>query len=108
MTEQMTEEDTKRLFKELVDRTMIITVLRCDECKETFARIEHPKTAKLDVSCDVEDHIKAKKHTHFLAIKHLIIYMNQADKDLANELTEKQRGAFDEFVAKLLATVKKS
>lgn len=103
----MTEEDTKRIFKDLVDRIMIITILRCDDCKELVARIEHPKTAKLDADCDVEDHIKLKKHTRFLAIKHLIIYMNQADKDLATELTEKQRGRFDEFIAKLFTTVNK-
>lgn len=107
MSELMTEEETKRLFKELVDRTMIITVLRCDDCKEIVARIEHPKTAKLDCDCDVEDHIKTKKHTRYLAIKHLIVYMCQADKNLATELTEKQRGAFDEFIAKLFTAANK-
>jgi len=77
---------------------MIITVLKCEVCSAIVARIEHPKTAKLDSSCDIEDHVKSTKHSNYTALKHLIVYMCQADKDLADAVSEKQRDAFDRYM----------
>jgi hypothetical protein len=85
-------------FKALVDRSMIILVLKCDECGAIVARIEHPKTAKLDKTCDQQDHFNETKHDSYTALKHLIVYMSAADKELANEIGEYQRQKFDEFL----------
>jgi hypothetical protein len=89
--------EQRQLFKELVDRTLMILVSRCSECGAIVARIEYPETAKLDSSCDQHDHYKETGHSSYEALKHLVVYMNQADKDLANQLGEAQRKAFDEF-----------
>jgi len=94
----VTETEEKRVFKELVDRSLIILVTRCTVCGVFLARIKYPSAAKLDLSCDAEDHSKATGHNSYEALKILIVYMCQADKDLANELSEAQRKAFDEFM----------
>jgi len=91
----------KQLFKEIVDRSLIILVTQCEKCGAFLARIEYPKTAKLDSFCDQEDHFKETGHSSYKALKHLIVYMCQADKDLANELGEAQRKVFDEFIKTL-------
>jgi len=90
--------EQKQLFKELVDRSLIILVTQCVKCGVFLARIEYPKTAKLDKFSDEEDHFKETGHDSYKALKHLIVYMCQADKDLANQLGEAQRKAFDEFI----------
>lgn len=87
----------KQLFKELVDRSLMILVLQCEKCGAYLARISYPKTAKLDKFSDEADHFKETGHSSYKALKHLIVYMCQADKDLANELGEAQRKAFDEL-----------
>jgi len=93
--------DTRQLFKELVDRSLIILVLQCEKCGAYLAEVIYPKTAKLDKFSDQEDHFKETGHNSYKALKHLIVYMSQADKDLANELGDAQRTAFDEFMKKL-------
>lgn len=85
-------------FKNLVDRSMIILVLKCDICQAIVARIEYPKTAKLDKSCDQNDHFNETGHDNYTALKHLIVYMSRADKELANELEEHQRKKFQDFL----------
>lgn len=98
MVNQLLAQGYREEFKALVDRSMIILVLRCDECQATVARVEYPKTAKLDKTCDQHDHFKGTKHRNYTALKHLIVYMSTADKELANELSEQQRKKFDEFM----------
>jgi len=93
--------EQKQLFKELVDRSLMILVLQCEKCGAYLAEIKYPHTAKLDKSCDQKDHFHETGHTSYKALKILIIYMSQADKDLANELGEAQRKAFDEFMKTL-------
>jgi len=93
--------EQKQLFKEIVDRSLIILVSQCEKCGAYLARVEYPKTAKLDRFSDQEDHFKETGHDSYKALKHLIIYMCQADKDLANELGEAQRKALDEFMKTL-------
>jgi hypothetical protein len=97
MSVEMTLEEYRRQFKDLIDRSMIITVLKCDTCQAVVARIDHPKSAKLDSSCDMHDHINGTTHSSFTVLKHLIVYMCQADKDLAKELMQQQKDLFQEF-----------
>ncbi|MBA7695867.1 hypothetical protein ES703_104507 [subsurface metagenome] len=85
-------------FKDLVDRSMIILVLKCDRCGAIVARVVHPKTAKLDKTCDEFDHSQETGHRSYTALKRLFVYMCAADKELANELGEYQRKKFDEFL----------
>jgi len=94
----VTETEEKRVFKELVDRSLIILATRCTVCGAYLARVKYPSAAKLDSSCDADDHFKATGHISYEALKILIVYMCQADKDLANELSEEQRKAFDKFM----------
>jgi len=94
----VTETEEKRVFKELVDRSLIILVTRCTICGSYLARVKYPAAAKLDSSCDANDHSKATGHNSYEALKVLIVYMCQADKDLANEFSEVQRQAFDKFM----------
>jgi transcription elongation factor Elf1 len=91
-------EETRREFKDLVDRSMIITVLRCQVCGRFVGRIEHPQTAKLDRISDVVDHLKETGHSEYDALAHFIVYMCQADKELADELSKVQKEAFDKFM----------
>ena len=97
----MLKMDEKQVFKELVDRSLMILVLKCSECGAIVAQIEHPQTAKLDQTCDQHDHFKETGHSSYKALKHLIVYMCKADKALANELSETQRKAFENFVKTL-------
>lgn len=85
-------------FKELVDRSLMILVLRCEKCGAILAKIKYPQTAKLDSSCDELDHLKQTGHSSYMALKILIVYMCQADKELADQLGEAQRKAFDRFM----------
>jgi len=91
----------RQLFKEIVDRSLIIVVTQCEKCGMFLARVVYPKTAKLDRFSDQEDHFRETGHNSYKALKHLIVYMCQADKDLANQLGEVQRQAFDEFMKTL-------
>jgi len=86
-----TEETMEKEFKDLVDRSLIIVVLRCEICSAYLARVEYPTTAKLDSTCDMKDHSTETGHNSFKALKVLIVYMCQADKDLANQLSETQK-----------------
>jgi len=79
----------------------MILVLQCEECGAYVAQVQYPQAAKLDSRCDEKDHFKATGHNRYKALKILIVYMCQADKDLANELSEAQRKAYDEFLDKL-------
>jgi len=85
-------------FKDLVDRSLMVLVLQCEECGAHVARIIHPRTAKLDMTCDEYDHANETGHGSYNALKILIIYMNQADKDLAKTLSKAQRKALDDFL----------
>jgi len=76
----------------------MILVLQCETCGAYVARVNYPKTAKLDSSYDQNDHFKETGHSSYKALKILIVYMCQADKDLADELSEAQRKAFDKFL----------
>jgi len=78
----MQSQTQREIFKDLVDRSLIIIVLQCEKCGAYLARVEHPKTAKLDSSCDQTDHFKETGHSSYKALKILIVYMCQADKDL--------------------------
>lgn len=89
---------TKKVFKEIMDRSMVITVLKCNTCGEFLARIEYPLEAKLDRSCDIEYHKQFSEHKECTAVKMLIIYMTAADKELAEELNAAQREAFNKFI----------
>lgn len=80
------EQVYREEFKALVDRSMLILVLKCDECEAIVARIEHPRSATLDKTCDQFEHFKEKGHHNYTAIKHLFVYMSQADKKLSEEL----------------------
>jgi len=102
----MQSQTYRGMFKELVDRSLIIIVLQCEKCGAYVARIQYPTTAKLDATCDEHDHFKETGHSRYKALKILIIYMCQADKDLANTLSEVQRKAYDEFLDKLLKDFK--
>jgi len=93
--------EQRQLFKELVDRSLIILVTQCEQCGVFLGEIRYPKTAKLDKFSDQRDHFHETGHTSYKALKILIVYMSQADKDLANELGEAQRRAFDEFMKTL-------
>ena len=95
------EQVYREEFKTLVDRSMLILVLKCDECGAIVARIEHPKSAKLDKTSDQFDHFKEKGHHSYTALKRLFIYMSQADKKLSEELGEHQRMKFDDFLKTL-------
>ena len=92
------KQEYRNEFKALVDRSMIILVLKCNECGAIVARVEYPKTAKLDRTCDMHDHFNETKHSNYTAMKHLIVYMSAGDKELANELSEHERKKFDEFL----------
>lgn len=91
-------QETEETFKELIDRTMIVKVLKCDACAETVAEIEYPPGPRLDQSCCMQDHVRKTGHSSYTALKILVIYMCQADKDLAGELSEVQRQAFNKFL----------
>lgn len=84
--------------KDLVDRSLMIRVVQCVLCGDYFARVVYPKTAKLDRLCDEQDHCRETGHCSFTAIKLLIVYMSQTDKDLASALDKVQRKQLDELM----------
>ena len=84
-------------LKALVGRSLHLSVLKCSACEKVVARVTHPETAKVDSFCDQRDHFKETGHSSFEAIAHIIIYMNQADKDLANAISEASREKLDEI-----------
>lgn len=93
----MAEQVYREEFKALVDRSMMILILSCDTCGEVVAKIVHPKTAKLDKTCDKTDHLRETGHSAYTALKHVIVYMNLADKELSEEVSEHQRKEFEKF-----------
>lgn len=79
----------------------MILVAQCEKCGAYVARVKYPQTAKLDTTCDEHDHFKETGHSNYKALKLLIVYMSQTDKDLAKTLSEAQRKAFDNFLNRL-------
>jgi len=94
----MLKQRNRKEFADLVDRSMIILVLKCDKCEAIVARILYPLAAKLDRSCSQHDHFKETGHKDYAALKHLVVYMSAADKKLADQLSKIQRRKFEEFL----------
>jgi len=85
-------------MKDLIDRSMIILILRCDECDAMVAKMIYPLTAKLDKTCSQHDHFNETKHKTYTALKHVVVYMNAADKELADHLGKEFKKKFEEFL----------
>lgn len=86
------------MLKDLVDRSLILVVKKCQVCGVYLASVKYPQTAKLDSTCDAHDHFVNTGHGRYVALKVLIVYMSMADKRLAEELNSIQRKIFDEFM----------